>query len=708
MERIEGQNLNDTVLAKNVLSWLTFTKRPLQVAELREAVVAQETASSIDEDSLIYIDALVSVCAGLVMVDEQTQAVSLIHYTTQEYLERTRANWRPDADAEIATTCLTYLLFPVFDVDFLEMDKDSAGEMADRKAYPLLDYSKEYGALHARLATSEPPSVARFFSSESKMPRNLLLLAAKNGDARAEATAEWLIERGVHIDVRDGDQRNPLHYAVLNGWKRCVQLLLQRGSNLDPDIDNMTPFHYTVKNSAEEIAQAFLDAATPIDTPVTREIYIPAYHQDRVVYEMGDGALSLVREAGTKKGLTALHLATLTGSKRMTEFLLDHGADPNFPSQHGETPLHLALRRNLYGPEWPGVVDFWNNPMFRIEDALDWVDLADGEDEYCSTQAWIEEERSTIVHLLLDHPKTDVNAQDFSGVSSLHLAARGGHSSSAVVRKLVQNGAKVSVRTKDDETPLHFACQDGNLEAVGTLLSLGADPMDSDVNGLNALHYAARDGRLEMIQNLLSYVPGTSLESFLKSRDSHGENVLHHLLSNDIKVDITVVTYLLTFSAAINGLDNAGMSPMAKYLNTFVLCAGDDDPEVLRLMFERGANPAFETHEGLNLAHLAAGSRRSSVSVLRTLESWGVDLRAEDRQGRSVLHYGAIEGNMTEDVLHFLCDEIGLSAETRDAHGKTPLDYAVEMGQEDHHPDLFDCGRWRRIEKLFRGLQEES
>ncbi|KAH8656458.1 hypothetical protein BGZ61DRAFT_283976, partial [Ilyonectria robusta] len=124
MERIERKCPDHRVLAKDVLAWLTFAKRQLQVAELRAAVVVQETDSNLDEESLVDIEDMVSVCAGLVTVDERSQTVSLIHYTTQEYLERTRANWRPDADAAIATSCLTYLLFPVFDVEFLEVDED--------------------------------------------------------------------------------------------------------------------------------------------------------------------------------------------------------------------------------------------------------------------------------------------------------------------------------------------------------------------------------------------------------------------------------------------------------------------------------------------------------------------------------------------------------------------------------------------------------
>ncbi|KFH48458.1 Ankyrin-like protein [Hapsidospora chrysogenum ATCC 11550] len=238
--------------------------------------------------------------------------------------------------------------------------------------------------------------------------------------------------------------------------------------------------------------------------------------------------------------------------------------------------------------------------MSRIGDVLAYVELDDIEDEYCSTQASIYEARSTITSLLLEHPKVDVNAQDVFSISPLHIAARGGDFSNSWVRKLIENGAKISARTENGETPLHLASRNGNLDAVTTFLTLGADPMEGDINGLNALHYAAQSGHLGMLRSVVNHMPDTSLEAFLKSKDNHGGNVLHHLLSNgkvDTTVDITVVDYLLKWSPGINDLDNEGMSPMARYLSAFVLCSGDDDPEVVRLMFEYGANPAFETDE---------------------------------------------------------------------------------------------------------------
>lgn len=704
MERIHRQPTERQNLAKNVLAWLAFAKRPLKVAELRAAVAVEGKDSNLDEESLVDIEDMVSICAGLVTVDKESQTVILIHYTTQEYLERNREDWRPDADAAIAFSCFTYLLFPVFDVEFLEVDLLLRGQETDRQLHPLLSYSVEHGALHACLAISEPSPVGRFFLSESRMPRNLLLIAAKHGGAQAEATAEWLIERGVCTDIWDLDRKTPLHYAVLNGWKRCVRLLLQRGACLDSDVGNMTPFHYTVKTQAEEISQVFINTGTPVDTPLTREIYMPVSQKGRVIYVKKDGAQNPIRDGCIEKGLTGLHFAALTGNQQMTKFLLDHGANPNFLSDHDETPFHLALRRDLYGPRWP--VDFWNDPMARIEAAFDLLDSDDSEDECLSTQAQVYGARSTIISLLLEHPQVDVNAQDVFGISSMHIAARGADSTESMIRRLIEKGARISARTKNGETPLHLASRNGNMEAVNTLLEYGADPMDRDFNGLNALHYAAKKLHEGIMQTVVTHTPETSVEVILKSKDKNKENVWHHVLSNKVKVNISIVNYLLQWPFGINDLNNAGMSPMAKYLKASVLRGSDDDPEVLRLMFKGGANPAFKTEEGLGLAHLAAGSRRVSVNLLRTLTSWGIDLRAEDKQGRTALHYSAIKGTLTEDVLRFLCDEIGLCTKLDDTHGKTPLDYAVELRQIHRSPGFFNPNRWALTENLLRDYEE--
>ena len=71
--------------------------------------------SQIDEDNLLQVEDMVSVCAGLVTVDEESKIIRLVHYTTQEYFERTQKDWFPNAESDITIICITYLSFHVFE-----------------------------------------------------------------------------------------------------------------------------------------------------------------------------------------------------------------------------------------------------------------------------------------------------------------------------------------------------------------------------------------------------------------------------------------------------------------------------------------------------------------------------------------------------------------------------------------------------------------
>jgi hypothetical protein len=114
MERIEGQIKNSRELAKQVLSWITCAKRPLTTSELRHALAVEIGEFKLDEENLPEIEDVLSVCAGLVTVDEQSDVIRLVHYTTQEYFERTWNFWFPNAQKDIATVCVTYLSFDAF------------------------------------------------------------------------------------------------------------------------------------------------------------------------------------------------------------------------------------------------------------------------------------------------------------------------------------------------------------------------------------------------------------------------------------------------------------------------------------------------------------------------------------------------------------------------------------------------------------------
>src|SRR5205809_568077 len=113
LRRIDGQMRGHRELADRILSWIIHAYRPLNVAELKHALAVSPGDSSLDRDALPEEEALTSYCAGLVIVDQESRTVRLVHHTAGEYLNSVRELRFPNAHTIIAEACLTYLLFDI-------------------------------------------------------------------------------------------------------------------------------------------------------------------------------------------------------------------------------------------------------------------------------------------------------------------------------------------------------------------------------------------------------------------------------------------------------------------------------------------------------------------------------------------------------------------------------------------------------------------
>lgn len=88
-----GQKPGIQKLAENILVWITCTRRPLTILELQHVLAVEPNTRELDQRNLPEIDDMVSTCAGLVTVDEQSRVVRLVHYTAPEYFDRTWESW---------------------------------------------------------------------------------------------------------------------------------------------------------------------------------------------------------------------------------------------------------------------------------------------------------------------------------------------------------------------------------------------------------------------------------------------------------------------------------------------------------------------------------------------------------------------------------------------------------------------------------------
>ena len=114
MERIESQGSECKQLAIRILYWIFYALRPLTVQELQHALAVEPETSELDEGDIPDKELLTSLCAGLVVTDRRSNIIRLAHYTAQVYFERTGVDWFPEAQNDIAMTCLHYLSFDAF------------------------------------------------------------------------------------------------------------------------------------------------------------------------------------------------------------------------------------------------------------------------------------------------------------------------------------------------------------------------------------------------------------------------------------------------------------------------------------------------------------------------------------------------------------------------------------------------------------------
>ena len=108
-------------------------------------------------------------CAGIVIVEEESNIIRLVDHTTQEYFLRKRSVHFPDAEQEIGNACLTYLLFDNFKDGYCKTDEELESLLEENA---LLDYAARNWADHAREVTGYVMGAAPKFLED--MPRTSL------------------------------------------------------------------------------------------------------------------------------------------------------------------------------------------------------------------------------------------------------------------------------------------------------------------------------------------------------------------------------------------------------------------------------------------------------------------------------------------------------------------------------------------------------
>jgi hypothetical protein len=108
--RIEKQPGEDGPLAMSILRWISHSKRPLLVDEVCHALAVEwdddeEPRCDLDLDNMLDPESLVDVCHVLVIIEDESKIIRLVHFTTDEFFNVSRGSLFPDAETQISKTC---------------------------------------------------------------------------------------------------------------------------------------------------------------------------------------------------------------------------------------------------------------------------------------------------------------------------------------------------------------------------------------------------------------------------------------------------------------------------------------------------------------------------------------------------------------------------------------------------------------------------
>lgn len=316
---------------------------------------------------------LLTRCEGLLEIREPGSKIHLVHHSAKEFLLNTtlsKTGCKEDlklhsfqnAHIDLAETCLLYLSIDMH-----------TGREGHKAVDGFLDYASDYWHEHTKLADypgiSHTPLLKLLGWPSTKILGHLAHLHQKKvGNSKPSNYLGWtalhasaafgLYNLGLAIrdmehsnltqwDIRDASGRTPLSIAVNEGHISIVKLLLNTGASIATRDTRygFSPLMWAALQGYREALELLLQKGADVNDSASgcTPIWLAAARGHKAVLELLLARGANPNLADKHYGWTPLHLTAGYGNEAAVLLLLAHGANPNIVNPFtNQTPLYYA------------------------------------------------------------------------------------------------------------------------------------------------------------------------------------------------------------------------------------------------------------------------------------------------------------------------------------------------------------------------------
>ncbi|OBT73030.1 hypothetical protein VF21_07727 [Pseudogymnoascus sp. 05NY08] len=439
--RIQNLPERRKLLGMRTLMWICHAKCPIKVTDLSDAASVKLNQTTGSTKHCPSAKTMIECCQGLVTIDRESTIIRFAHYAVQEYLIEHTNTLFSRAEASLAETCLTYLLFDTFKQGPC-VDKDTLKFRIESNTF--LTYAARFWGVHVK------------GSEIDQVVQRLTFTFLDCRAAAASANQIMQYNKGYRQEYWDPEEcysTTALHTASHFGLENTLGKLLD---------ESILPIDAKTKMGS-----------TPLIKAASR------------------GHVSLVRmllQKGANKYLenlygNALHCAAEAGHSNTINELVYHGMSVNVCEQYDRIPITCTLD-NDHAAAFGTFVDLGAD--INVCDVSGLTVFHKVAKDGCIN----------IMDLILQRRWANIEGECAYGFRAIHYAVIRGNL--AVLANLLEAGAEVNAPDSSGNTPLHYANMYSNIEKMALLIEHGAK-VSSETNSLGAWCYDAeglRAGRV--------------------------------------------------------------------------------------------------------------------------------------------------------------------------------------------------------------------